>query len=103
MLFAYPPLVREYGQLYRGVDGRIRGAVHVAGVTDALVFVDEHRWGWKFAFLLNAYPLERNRVLFVRDDPALNAEVRRRYPRSQYLSLRIERDGRVSLAPLPAP
>lgn len=103
VLFAYPPLVREYGRLYRGVDGRIRDAVRVAGVTDALVFVDEHRWGWKFAFPLNAYPLERNRVLFVRDDPALNAQVRQRYPRSQYLSLRIERDGQVSLAPLPAP
>ncbi len=103
LLFAYPPLVREYGHLYRGVDGRVREAVRVAGVTDAVVLVDEHRWGWKFAFPLNGYPLDRNRVLFVKDDPALDPEVLRRYPRAQVLRLRVEPDGHVTLTPVPVP
>jgi hypothetical protein len=103
LLFAYPPLVHEYGHRYRGVDGRVRDAVRVRQLTDAVVFVDEGGWGWKAAFPLNDYPLADNRVLFARDSAPLNHEVMARYPGRQYLSLIIDRDGTVKVTPLPPP
>ncbi|MBL8977426.1 MAG: hypothetical protein JNM53_03375 [Gemmatimonadetes bacterium] len=103
LLFAYPPLCHEYGRLYRNVDGRVRDAGSVTKLTNALVFVDEARWGWKFTFPLNDYPLEANRVLFVRDSAALNPRVAERFPGRQSYRLTIERDGGVTLTPLAGP
>lgn len=103
VIFAYPPLLREYGHSYRGVDDRVRRAVQVRQITDAVIFVDEGGWGWKAAFPLNNYPLERNRVIFARDSAGLNPQVMARYPGRRYHHLMIERDGRVTITPLPPP
>lgn len=100
VVFAYPPLLREYGRAYRGVDGRIRDAVRVTRITDAVVFVDEGGWGWKAAFPLNDYPLQRNRVVFARDSAGLNELVMAQFAGRQYYSLRIARTGEVLLTPL---
>lgn len=103
LLFAYPPLLREYGNRYRGVDGRVREAVRAAGLRDALVFVDEAGWGWKSAFPLNAYPLAGNRVLFARDSTGPNARVAEAFPGRHLYRARIRPDGQVQLDPLSSP
>lgn len=100
VVFAYPPLLQEYGHSYRGVDGRIRDAVRVSHITNAIVFVDDGGWGWKGAFPLNDYPLERNRVIFARDSIGTNERVMTQYPGRQYFGLMIARDGQVHIAPL---
>jgi len=103
VLFAYPPLLAEYGRRYRGVDGRVREAVRVRGITDAVVFVNEAGWGWKAAFPLNNYPLAANRVLFARDSAPLNPQVMAEYPERTYFSLTIQPDGTVQVSPLTRP
>lgn len=100
ILFAYPPLLQEYGRSYRGVDGRVREAVRVSQITDAVVFVGDGGWGWKAAFPLNDYPLPRNRVIFARDSAGLDERVMAQYPGRHYYSLVIARDGQAKLTPL---
>jgi len=99
-VFAYPPLLKEYGRSYRGVDGRVREAVRVSQITDAVVFVGDGGWGWKAAFPLNDYPLQRNKVIFARDSAGINERVMARHPGRHYYGLVIARDGQVRLSPL---
>ncbi len=102
LLFAYPPLLQEYGHAYRGIDGRVREAVRVSQITDAVVLVGEGGWAWKGAFPLNDYPLARNKVLFARDSAGLNEQVMAQYPGRQFYRLMIEPDGTVRLSSIPA-
>jgi len=102
VMFAFPPLVREYGSRYRGVDGAVRDAVTRSGLSNAVVFVDSLNWAWKAAFPLNAYPLEENRVLMARDRGAGNARVMTAFPGRRFYRLSVANDGRVALAPLSA-
>jgi hypothetical protein len=102
VMFAFPPVVREYGSRYRGVDGSVRDAVARSGLSNAVVFVDSLNWAWKAAFPLNSYPLEENRVLMARDRGAGNTRVMTAFPGRQFYRLSVANDGRVNLAPLSA-
>ena len=69
-VFALPPLVREYGDNYRGSSAIVRREVARQHLDNALILVQPGDWAWKSTFPLNSYPLERSRVLFARDVPA---------------------------------
>jgi len=97
-LFAYPPLVREYSDAYRGASGWVRDAVRDAGLDHALVFVEPGDWAWKSAFPLNGLPIDANRVLFVRDLGEEDRELVADYPDRVAYRLRRE-DGAAVLEP----
>jgi hypothetical protein len=101
LLFATPPLVRSYSDDYRRASGAIREASERAELHHALVFVHPDRWGWKSAFPLNEYPLERNDVLYARDLGPRNPELRRLYPNRVAYHARFAADGRAHLRELP--
>jgi len=103
LLFATPPLVREYSSNYRSASGAIREAVERRSLDAALVFVHPQHWGWKSAFPLNDYPLERNAVLFAKDRGHENERLRRLFPDRTPYRIRIGTDGRAYLSPFPAP
>ncbi|HEU4565473.1 MAG TPA: hypothetical protein VFS05_12510 [Gemmatimonadaceae bacterium] len=102
-IFPYPALAREYGDWYRGASSAVRDAVAARGLDDALVFVSGENWGWKSAFPLNEYPLERNRVLFAKDRGAENAALAAQFPKRATYALRIGRGRRVEIRPLALP
>ena len=99
VLFATPPLVRQYASNYRAASGAIREAVERRDLDEALVFVHPQRWGWKSAFPLNDYPLERNAVLFAKDRGPGNERLRRLFPDRTAYRVRIGSDGRAYLTP----
>lgn len=99
-VFVLPPLVREYGDNYRGSSAIVRRAVEDAGLGRSLVFVEPGDWAWKSAFPLNEYPLETNQVLFVRDLPETRDEALAQWPNREVWSLTIS-GGQVHLEPLP--
>ncbi len=100
LVFATPPLVREYGDAYRMASPSIRRAVARAGLDHALVFVSPEQWGWKSAFPLNELPLERSPVLFAQDLGADNVELRALHPDRSVWRVTRHRDDRASLEPL---
>lgn len=98
--FALPPLVKEYGDSYRGSSALIRRSVREHGLRDALVFVESGDWAWKSAFPLNEYPLGRGTVIFARDMGAANREVAARFPGRSLYRLRVVGGRRVELEPI---
>lgn len=101
LVFATPPLVREYSDDYRQASGAVREASERGQLHHALVFVHPDRWGWKSAFPLNEYPLERNDVLYARDLGPRNVELRRLFPDRVAYRARFGADGRAHLRELP--
>ena len=67
LLIPYPRLILRYGGQYRGGGTVLRDYVQEQRITNAVVFVESSNWGWKAAFPLNDYPLERNDLIFARD------------------------------------
>ncbi|MEZ4218124.1 MAG: hypothetical protein R3E88_16680 [Myxococcota bacterium] len=101
LLAAAPATVVAYGGAYRQASGALRELVREQHLTHALVFVAEEGWGWKSAFPLNDYPLERNDVLFARDLGARNAELEAAFPDRPVFHAAVRRDGRAVLRERP--
>lgn len=80
LLVAYPPLVREYGDRYRGASGWVRDAVRDRGIHDALVFVEPGDWSWKSAFPLNEIPIGSGDVVYAKDLGDHNAVLLAAFP-----------------------
>ena len=97
LVFALPPLVREYSATYRGSSPAVRDAVRRQGLTNALVFVADGNWAWKSAFPLNQYPLGKGAVVFARDRGADNQQVQREFPGRTIYYLSVKPGNQVSL------
>ncbi len=97
-LFALPPLVREYGDNYRGSSAIVRREVKRRHLDHALVLVQPGDWAWKSTFPLNAYPLEQSRILFARDLPGIHDAILDAWPGRELWTLSITK-GKVQLEP----
>jgi hypothetical protein len=101
--FTIPPLVREYGDGYRGASPAIAEAVEKAGIHKALVFVETGAWSWKSAFPLNRYPLDTADLLFARDRGPANAQVIAEFPNRSVYYLAIGPADQVNIRPATQP
>jgi len=103
LVFAYPGLLYHYGNHYRWASAAIRDEVHMKGISDAVVFVKNVNWGWKSAFPLNDYPLEKNSVIFAKDLGEKNRLLMERFPDRKFycchLSLEPEKAELTPLLP----
>ena len=99
--FPYGSLIAEYGRNYRGSSGALRAAVNDRGLSNAVVFVAQGGlWGWKSAFPLNTYPLDRSSVIYAKDLGAQNEQLVRRFPERQFYLAQVRGSG-VQIQPLP--
>ena len=99
--FPYGNLIADYGRNYRGSSGSLRSAVKDRGLSNAVVFVEQGGlWGWKSAFPLNTYPLDRNPVIFAKDLGPQNQQLAQRFPDRQFYLAQVSGRG-VQIRPLP--
>ena len=99
LLFAVPPLIREYGQGYRGVSRAVTRAVSQARIRHAIIFVEPGGWSWKSAFPLNRYPLESGEIIFARDLAGDNGKVIAQFPNRSIYYLAVGAADQVVIRP----
>jgi hypothetical protein len=97
VVFAFPPLIREYGSDYRLASGALRRAAEQAQLSNALVFVASQGWGWKSGFPLNEYPLESSEVIFARNEEQNNLRLIQQFPERRVYLARKDADAQFRL------